>query len=126
MFQIYQTDDGHELSFEYLPCAAITPKQGMALTVSGGKLAVATGTVKPKYICAREESAAVAAGTIIPAVKVTPDQRWRVPTSSTSFVIGTAYTLSTDGMGITTTSTDGVFTVDALDTEEGYVYGRFL
>jgi len=126
MFQLYQTDDGHELPFEYLPCAAITPKQGMALTVSGGKLAAATGATAPKYICEREEAAAVTAGTIIPAVKVGADQRWRCPTTATSFVIGTAYTLSADGMSVTTTSTNGVFTVDALDTEEGFVYGRFL
>ena len=123
MFQLYQTDDGHELPFEYMPCSAITPKYGMAMKVTGGKLAIATGETKPAYICAREESAAVTTGTIIPVVKVQPDQRWRVQSTS-NFTVGTAYTLSASGLGITTTSTSGVFTVD--DVHDGEVYGRFL
>jgi len=123
MFSIYQTDDGHELPFEYLPCAAITPKYGMAMKITGGKLAIASGTDKPEYMCAREESAAVAAGTVIPAVKVGPDQRWRTRSDS-SFTVGAAYTLSSTGLGITTTTTGGVFTVDGV--HDGMVYGRFL
>lgn len=123
MFQLYQTDDGRELPFEYMPCSAITPKYGMAMKVSGGKLAVASGTDKPAYICAREEKTAVAAGTVIPVVKVQPDQRWRTKSAS-SFTVGTAYTLATTGLGVTTTSTNGVFTVD--DVHDGEVYGRFL
>ena len=125
MFQLYQTDDGHELPFEYLPCAAITPKQGMAMVVSGGKLAIAAGENKPAYICAREEAAAVEAGTVIPAVKVQADQRWRVP-NTYSHTVGAAYTLAASGLDITTTTASGVFTVDGVDEDNGYVYGRFL
>ena len=126
MFHLYQTDDGHELPFVYLPCAALTPKYGMAMAMSGGKLAVASGAVKPEYICAVECSSSVSAGTVIPAVRVDDDQRWRAETSASSFSVGTAYTLASTGLGVTTTSTSGVFTVDGLDTEDGYVYGRFL
>ena len=122
-FQLYQTDDGRELPFEYLPCSAITPKFGMAMIVSSGKLAVASGTDKPEYICCREEKSAVSAGTVIPVVKVQPDQRWRVRSSS-SFTVGAAYTLASDGLGITTTTTSGVFTVD--ETHDGEIIGRFL
>ena len=43
-FMLHTTDDGHIPAWEYLPCSAITPKVGMALTQSSGKLAVATGT----------------------------------------------------------------------------------
>lgn len=123
MFQLYQTDDGHELPFEYMPCSAITPRYGMTMKVSGGRLAIASGTDTPAYICAREESSAVSAGTIIPVVKVQPDQRWMTKSSS-SFTVGTAYTLAATGLGITTTSTNGVFTVDGV--HDGEVYGRFL
>lgn len=125
MFQLYQTDDGHELPFEYLPCSAITPKYGMAMVLTGGKLAIATGANKPQYVCAREEGGAVTTGTIIPAVKVDSDQRWRVANTA-SHTIGAAYTLASGGLDITTTTTDGVFTVDGIDADEGYVYGRFL
>lgn len=124
MFQIYQTDDGHELPFEYLPCSAITPKEGMAMKITSGRLTIATGTDKPAYICAREEKSAVAADTIIPVVKVDADQIWRVKNSS-SHTIGNAYTLhASSGLDITTTTTSGVFTVEG--TSDGYVYGRFL
>ena len=126
MFQLYQTDDGHELPFEYLPCAAMTPKYGMAMIVSGGQLTLASGATMPTYMCAREEAASVASGTIIPAVKIDGEQRWRTPTSASSFAKGVAYTLASTGLGVTTTSTSGVFTVDGLDTDEGFVYGRFL
>ena len=125
MFTLFQTDDGHELPFEYLPCAAITPKYGMGMVVTSGKLAIASGANKPKYMCVREESGAVTAGTIIPVVKVGADQRWRTENSS-SFTVGAAYTMASTGLTITTTTTDGVFTVDGIDTDEGYVYGRFL
>ena len=54
MFTLFQTDDGHELPFEYLPCAAITPKYGMGMVVTGGKLAIASGANKPKYMCVRD------------------------------------------------------------------------
>ena len=125
MFKLVSTDDGHELPFEYMPCSAITPKYGMAMKVTSGKLAIATGETKPTYICAREESAAVAAGTVIPVVKVQPDQRWKVQSSS-SFTVGSAYTLgASTGLDITTTTTNGVFTVDRADGD-GEVYGRFL
>ncbi len=122
-FQIYQTDDGHELPFEYLPCSAITPKAGMTMKITSGKLAIAAGTDKPAYMCCREESAAVTAGTIIPVVKVQPDQRWRVRSTS-SFTVGNAYTLASGGLGVTTTTTDGVFTVE--EVHDGEVIGRFL
>ena len=126
MFHLYQTDDGHELPFQYLPCAAVTPKYGMTMALSGGRLTLASGATKPTHICAREEQSAVTAGTLIPAVRLDSDQRWRAETSASTFSAGTAYTLASTGLGITTTSASGVFTVDELDVDEGYVYGRFL
>lgn len=41
-FKIYQTDDGRNMPLEYQPCGAITPKVGMALVMTGGKLVLAS------------------------------------------------------------------------------------
>ena len=65
-FLIHSVDDGRNVPIEYLPCSAITPKIGMALIQSSGKLAVATGANKPAYICMTEKASAVSAGDIIP------------------------------------------------------------
>lgn len=126
MFHLYQKDDAGEAPFEYLPCAAMTPKYGMTMAFSGGQLSLASGITKPAYICAYEASASVASGTVIPAIKVNADMRFRTPTSASTFTKGVAYTIASTGLGVTTTSTSGVFTVDGLDTDDGYVYGRFL
>lgn len=49
-FLIQQVDGGRIPGIEYLPAGAITPKVGMALTQTGGNLAVASGTTTPTYI----------------------------------------------------------------------------
>ena len=72
-FLIHSIDDGHVPAWEYLPCSAITPKVGMALTQSSGNLAIATGTTKPTYISMVEKSAACTAGDLIPVIRVSPD-----------------------------------------------------
>ena len=61
-FLIHSVDDGHVPAWEYLPCAAITPKVGMALALSAGLLTTASGTTAPRYICMAERDAACAAG----------------------------------------------------------------
>ena len=62
-FLIHSVDDGHVPAWEYLPCAAITPKVGMALTFSSGNLTTAAGTVKPGYICIASDGLRVTATT---------------------------------------------------------------
>lgn len=110
-FLIQSTTDGHVPAWEYLPCSAITPKAGMAMIESSGKLAIATGTNAPKYICMREEGAAVTAGDIVPVIRVTPDIVFAVPLSAsgTSLKIGDLVTLhASDGLQVTATTTSGV------------------
>ena len=51
-------DGGYKPSIVKLPASAITPKIGMGLAFTSGKLAA---SAKPEYICAEERSAAVAA-----------------------------------------------------------------
>ena len=73
MFVIHTIDDDRIPGLEYLPAAAITPKIGVALKQSSGQLAVCSGTTKPDYICMTERAAAVAAGTLIPVIRVNED-----------------------------------------------------
>lgn len=107
----YSTDDGHIPAWLYKPCGAITPKVGLALSYSSGKLGIASG--KPEYICMREEGAAVTAGTMIPVIAVTDGIVFKTTNSAalTSVNDGTAVTIAANGLEVTATSTDGVATI---------------
>lgn len=110
-FMLHSTDDGRIPPIEYLPCAAITPKVGMALTQSSGNLAIATGTTKPTYISMVEKSAAVTAGTIIPCFRIDPDMIFETTfsASASDVVLGDKVTLhASSGMQVTATESSGV------------------
>ena len=114
----YQNEDGRVGPWEYLPCSAITPKLGMALVLSSGKLAIATGTSKPSYISMVEKDSAVSAGDIIPVVKVQPDQVFECTNSASlsGVNIGQKVTLhASNGLQVTGTTTSGVATIVAKD-----------
>ena len=118
MFKIYSAEDNRIPNIEYLPCSAITPKHGMALAQSEGNLVIATGTTKPTYICMTEKAAAVAAGTIIPVVRVTEDMVFETnfSASAASIKLGDKVTLhASDGMQVTATTTSGVAEVVYMD-----------
>lgn len=112
-FKRHTIDHGLSESWEYLPGGAIVPEVGKALVLTGGQFAVATGTTKPTHICMRHEAAAITAGTILPAVKVDPAIIWETTFSAaaSSVKLGSKVTVSTDGMQVTGTTTDGVATV---------------
>lgn len=116
-FLIHSTDDGHVPSFEYLPCGAITPQIGMALTQTDGNLAIATGATAPTYISMVEKEAACTAGDIIPVIRV--DKRIIFETTNnaefTSINKGDKVTLHTDGMQVTATTESGVAEVVDFD-----------
>lgn len=109
-FKPHQTNDGRVPPFEYLPAGAITPKVGMALYMNAGNLAIAAGTTKPTYICMCEKDAAVAAGDIIPVIRVDDGMILSVPLSAagTSLKLGNKVTIATGGLQVTATTTDGV------------------
>ena len=112
-----RVEDGHIPAFEYLPASAITPKIGMALTLSSGLLAAATGTTKPKYICMCEKDSAVTSGDLLPVIRVTADIVFRT-TCSESFAdrkIGDAVTLASNSLQVTATTTSGVATVVRIE-----------
>ena len=116
-FKIHSTDDGRVPGLEYLPCAAITPKVGMALTQTGGVLTTAAGTTAPTYICMCERETPVEAGTIIPVVRVGKDMVFETSFSAaaTSVKLGSKVTLASGGLQVTATTTDGVAEVVYMD-----------
>lgn len=130
MFFVHKTDDGRTPAAEYMPAGAIIPKVGMALVAdANGNLVAATGANKPTYICMVEKEVALTAGDEIPVIRVSGDMIFETVSSvaMTSVKRGEKVTLSTDGMAVTATKTDGVAeVVDILDTASGgRVHVRF-
>lgn len=128
-FKIYQTDDGRSMPLEYQPCGAITPKVGMALVMTGGKLVLASGAVKPQYISMREQDTPCQDGDRIPVVRVGSDVIFETTAAAAMTAVkpGERVTIHTDGMQVTATKTDGVAEVVYLeDTAAGSrVHVRF-
>lgn len=116
-FKLYKTDVNKVPPIEYLPAGAITPKMGMALTMSGGNLAIASGTTVPSYVSMVECESALTAGTVIPVIRVLPDMIWETAAQAalTSITLGDKVTLHTDGMQVTATKTNGVAEVVDMD-----------
>lgn len=105
MFLFHQVDDGRVPGIEYLPCSAITPKVGMLLKVTSGKLAAATSTDVPLYMSMGEYEAALEAGTEIPVIRLHPDAIMEVATpTSFSQVMGAKVTIGSDSLSITNTT----------------------
>lgn len=110
----YSTEDGRVQPWEYLPATGSTkPDIGLACTLSSGKLAKCTGTTKPTYICMAEAPAAVAAGTLLPCIKVQPDMVFECKNQAniSGVNVGQAVTIHSDGLQITATTSSGVATI---------------
>lgn len=120
-FLIHDTKDGQPGPWEYLEASAIGDcKVGMALTVTDGKLAKASGTVKPVYISMYQGT--VASGERIPVLRVLPDTRFKTQLSAagTALKVGDKVTIDTTGMLATATTTSGVLEiVQIIGTEIG-------
>ena len=117
MFLNIKTDDGHVQPFEQLPCSAITPKNGMAMVLTGGKLAIAAGTNKPQYICVEEHASAVEADTMVTVVRVDQQTIYETELSAagTSLKPGDKVTIADDGLRVTATTTSGVAEIVYID-----------
>ena len=116
-FLPYSVEHGRVPAFEYLPCSAITPKIGMALTQDTGNLAIASGTTKPTYISMAEYGSAVTAGTIIPVIRVDDGIIFETvfSASASSIKLGNKVTLASDGLRVTATTSSGVAEVVYMD-----------
>ncbi len=110
MFMIHTTDDGRIPGFEYLPASAFTPKVGMALMMTNGKLAVAGAANKPVYISMTERDAVCTAGELIPVIRVQPDIIFETTFSAAASSVkpGNKVTMTADGMQVTATTEGGV------------------
>lgn len=107
----YSNEEGRVTPWEYLPCSAITPKIGMAMVLSSGKLAIATGTTKPTHICMADYDAAVTVGTIVPVIRVQADEIFECTNSASlsGVNVGQKVTLhASNGLQVTGTTTSGV------------------
>lgn len=128
-FKFHQTQGNIIPGNEYLPVSAITPVIGLLLTMSGGQLAIASGTTQPSYVSLCTMSEAATAGDIIPVTRILPDMvfatTWSVAASSVK--IGDKVAISADGLEVTATTTGGVAEVVGMDgTAIGdTVYVRF-
>ena len=117
-FLIHSTDENRVPGIEYLPCGAIQPKIGMALTQSSGNLAIATGTTAPTYISMCEATGTLTAGTIIPVIRVNHDIIFETSfsASASSIKLGSKVTLhASNGLQVTATTTSGVAEVVYMD-----------
>lgn len=122
--------DGHVPPWEYLPTNVIQPKVGMALILTNGRLSIATGTNKPEYICMAEHPDIVAAGTIVPVIRVTPEILFKTSNSASliGVNVGARVTLhASSGMQVTGTTTSGVAEIIAKsgDASGSDMYVRF-
>ena len=110
----YSNSDGRVPPWKYLPATGSTkPDIGLALVLSSGKLAKASGTTKPTYICMMEAPAAVAAGTLIPVIEVEPDMIFECKNQASlnGVNVGQAVTIHSDGLQVTGTTSSGVATI---------------
>ena len=92
-----------------------------ALTLASGKLAAATGTVKPQFICMAEKAEAQTAEDMIPVIAVTEDIIFEVETSAT-LALGASCSIGSDSL--TAVSGAGAGKVVSA-TENGRVRIRF-
>lgn len=128
MFQPYKRN-GQPDSLEYL---VVTTGEsialGEALVLSSGKLTKCGATATPTYI-AMGAVASAPAGTKIPVLRVSDEVIYETILSeaSASIAIGAKYTLHTDGLSITATTTSGKAEVVGFDgkAQGDRVYVRF-
>jgi hypothetical protein len=107
----YSNEEGRVTPWEYLPCGAIQPDIGTALVLSSGVLAIATGTTKPTHISMYHADSTLASGTIIPVIRVEPDEVFECTNSASlaSVYVGQKVTLhASNGAQVTATTSSGV------------------
>lgn len=103
MFVPHKTAAGQVIPWEYLPAGAITPKVGLALVMTDGKLAVASGATPPTYICMREQEDACEEGAILPVIRVDRETIWETSNSESfsGVKVGQSVNMSDDGLQVT-------------------------
>lgn len=98
----------------YMPVTAGAVKYGEAMVFASGKLAKCGQTEVPEYICMFEGNAVD--GEVYPAVAVSHDEIYETTLSvaGSTLKLGDKVTLSTDGLQVTATPTNGVAEIVAM------------
>jgi len=99
---------------------------GEALVLSSGALTKCGATAKPQYIAMSATADSNGKLAVIPVLVTTHFETTSTATIAAT-LIGSAVTLHTDGLTVTATTTDGVFTIDETDgaTTNSTVVGHF-
>ncbi len=105
-------------------------KHGAAIKygASSGTAEIATGTTKPDYVYVGKDFTA-AAGDKIAVVPVQPNLEFvtEFKAAGTALKAGAKVTVSADGLGVTATTTNGVFQLLEDGKASGaYIRGRFV
>lgn len=102
---------------------------GEAFVQTSGRLTKCGATATPQFIALKTQAAEATSVTPIPVIRVTEDQEWETTSNATTAVtlVGNKVTLHTDGLVVTATTTNGVFTLSYTDgvTNGGKVKGYF-
>ncbi|MEA4816197.1 MAG: hypothetical protein VB120_04990 [Lachnospiraceae bacterium] len=126
MFLIYSSLNGAVAPTEYYsPTSGETISVGEALKMTSGALTKASGTDKPIFVCV----GAARGDGFIPVSRVTEDIEFETLSSATvaTSLVGSKVTMGTDGLGVTATTTNGVFQISYTDgaTTNSKVRGYF-
>lgn len=121
-FLIHSTGDNRVAQHHRAPCGAIVPQVGMAMVLSGGVLAKATGTTRPTHISMREQDTACTSGDMIYTIRAENDIIFETTFAAdpAALKVGDKVTIHTDGCQVTATTTNGVAEiVDILEAAAG-------
>lgn len=101
-------------AIKQIAATAGTYKIGEALVISSGKLAKATGTAMPEYICAQNKTASTTDANVS-VYPIEKNQEYETTLAeSGTVVLGSKVTIHTDSAQITTTTSNGVAEVLAV------------
>ncbi|MCX8129772.1 MAG: hypothetical protein N3I35_06700 [Clostridia bacterium] len=92
---------------------ACTKGEGLALT--SGRLTKVAATAAPEFIAQKSVAASASPTVLVPVIKVDENVQLEVMSTGQITTPGAKYTIHTDGLQITTTTTSGVFEVVRTD-----------
>jgi hypothetical protein len=102
---------------------------GEALVQTSGRLTKCAATATPEFICMKTQDAETTAVTPLPVIRVkeTTEFETKASVTAAATLVGAKVTLGTDGLGVTATTTSGVFEISYTDgvTDGGVVRGYF-
>lgn len=99
-------------------------QMGEALVITGGKATKGGASVKPTHMCARDQAPDSAEYVLVYPISGTMVFETTFAADPAALSVGAKVTLSTDGLGITATTTNGV--CEIVDVREKVTGGHVL